>query len=137
MILVNGTHRKMQPSGDPDAVGGTGNDQVESRLFCASGGRGDRRDIHRSVNPNNTVVAAYLLRRWYGHVAVKTSATMFTTVALYPILAAGAIEKIRLGYTVPTVPDAYPGEVAGGANCGNDMVPAHGRGMSGGAVLWW
>ena len=45
-----------------------------------------------------TVAAYYLLHRWYGHVAVKTSVTMFAMVALYPIIAAGAIEKIWLGY---------------------------------------
>lgn len=45
-----------------------------------------------------TAAAFYLMKRWNGNVAVKTSVTMFGMVALYPILAAGAIEKIRLGY---------------------------------------
>ena len=44
------------------------------------------------------VAASYLLQRWYGHVAAKTSVTMFAMVALFPFLAAGAIEKIWLGY---------------------------------------
>lgn len=40
-----------------------------------------------------TAAAFYLMKRWNGNVAVKTSVTMFARVALYPILAAGAIEK--------------------------------------------
>ena len=84
-----------------------------------------------------TVAAFYLLHRWYGQVAVKTSVTMFAMVVQYPNLAAGSVEKIRLGYIMATAPDGCAGEVAGGANCGNDMVLAHRLGMSGGAMFWW
>ena len=42
--------------------------------------------------------AIYLVKRWRGHVAIKVSITMFALVAIYPILATGAIEKVWLGY---------------------------------------
>ena len=42
--------------------------------------------------------AVYLWHRWRNKAAVKTALTLFALVALYPILAAGSIERIWLGY---------------------------------------
>ena len=41
---------------------------------------------------------AYLWKRWRKKEAVKTAATLFALVALYPIIAGGSMEKIWLGY---------------------------------------
>ena len=40
----------------------------------------------------------YLWKRWRKMQGVKTAITRFAVVALYPILAAGSLEKIGLGY---------------------------------------
>ena len=42
--------------------------------------------------------AAYLWKRWRGTQSTKTAATLFTIVALYPIIAGSSLEKIWLGY---------------------------------------
>lgn len=72
-----------------------------------------------------TVAALYVLQRWYGHVAGKIFVTMVAMVVPCPIRAAGRIENIRLGNIAAAAPDGCAGEVAGGANCGDDMVLAH------------
>ena len=44
------------------------------------------------------MAAFYMWRRCFNKTAVRTSTTLFFTVALFPLLAGGAIGKVWLGY---------------------------------------
>ena len=74
MILVNGTHRKMLPHGDPGAVVGTGNTRSNANCSASPEGavtagiftRASTQSTFTVSRFHMTVAASYLLHGWYG-----------------------------------------------------------------------